>query len=356
MPKIMYYAGIFILVVLIILSLLCVIFLIYRKYRQVIIDKRSAEIVEHGGISELWEIELNGVRQYITIETKDPANPVLLFLYGGPGLAAPFGASSRGLYPEILEQVTAVYWDQRGAGKSLKNTKVSSLTIRQFVDDVLTLSEIIRKKFGQEKIFIFGVSWGTVPALRAVAERPELYHAYFSCGQVTNLILSEQVDYQRLLECAIKKDKEILQEIGSPPYANSADYNKFSAISDRTISKDLIKPNLLTLLSGVLYSPDYSMSDIYNTIFRAQSLNMKKSGLRSEMYTLDFCKEIIHVEIPVYIFNGRYDSTIPMKQTQEYFNRLSAPSKELICMEHSGHIPCTKDMDYAINFMLRKIF
>lgn len=356
-PKIRRYALRVLLTILALLIVVCAAFLVYREFRKSAANTRSAEIVAQGGISEMREIELNGTRQYVFIETQDINNPVMLFLHGGPGLAIPFGASSRGLYPNITEHITAVYLDQRGAGKSYRYTDVPNLTIRQFVDDILELSESLRKEFGQDKIYIAAVSFSTIPALRAVAERPDLFRGYFAQAQVTNVVKQEQNDYERILEQASEKDKETLMAMGPPPYAgiDTPEYKTFSSLSDKTISDKMVQPNLLGIADGALFSPDYSLGDIFDTMLNAQSANFSESGLVNEMYGVDLHTEIPKIDVPIYIFSGLYDTAAPLAVSQEYINALSAPHKELIVMEQSGHILCRDDYEKMESAILERV-
>ena len=74
--------------------------------------------------ASLPAIEMNGSRFHL--ETfGDPANPVIVFLHGGPGgdyrsllrLNEPLGG------PRLSDQHFLVYWDQRGCGLSQRHDK-----------------------------------------------------------------------------------------------------------------------------------------------------------------------------------------------------------------------------------------
>ncbi len=330
------------------LLLVCAVSLLYREYRKSAANAISADIIAGGGISEMREIELNGTRQFAFIESRDTGNPVMLFLHGGPGLAIPFGASSRGLYPNLTDNLTAVFLDQRGAGKSFQHTDIPGLTIRQYVDDIIELSESLIDEFGQEKIYLFAMSYSTIPALRAVAERPDLFSGYFAQAQVTNVVKQELSDYDRIMEQASDKDKETMREIGPPPYAgiNTPEYRTFSSISDKSISAGMVQPDLLKIAEGAMFSPDYSLADFYDTMMRAQAVNFAESGLVDEMYSVDLHTEITEINVPITIFSGIYDTAAPLAVTQEFIEALTAPSKEVVVLEQSGHIICHDD--YAI--------
>lgn len=67
-----------------------------------------------GSISEKIFADIGGVPQGMFIRSADPANPVLLFLHGGPGMPEYFLDE---LHPTGLEsRFTVCWWEQRGAG------------------------------------------------------------------------------------------------------------------------------------------------------------------------------------------------------------------------------------------------
>ncbi|AMP20074.1 hypothetical protein AZF37_01785 [endosymbiont 'TC1' of Trimyema compressum] len=186
-----------------------IIFLAYRKYRQkkIITYTNSNSIIANNGISELRKVVLNNSEQYIYIEATDKNKPVVLFLHGGPGIAYPFGVNSRGIYPEITENAVAVYWDQRGAGKSYnKNVNVADLTIEQIVNDTNALVDYLCKEFNRSKIFIVGASWGTIPAIKLIQQYPQKFYGYIAYAQLLNMDKGDLDTYTWLLE-TIKKKK-----------------------------------------------------------------------------------------------------------------------------------------------------
>ncbi len=340
-----------------IILILVLILLLYRMYRQNEITSLSNKIIDNSGFSELRKIDLNGSEQYIYIEAADKSKPIVLFLHGGPGAPYPFGANSRGLYPKISQNAVAIYWDQRGTGKSFnKSITADELTVEQFVADTNSLVDYLVKEFDRDKIYIVGVSWGTIPALKVVEQNPQKFYAYFAYAQLVNMSQAEIQAYEWMLNTIEnKKSLEKLKEIGSPPYSSKQDIEAFSNIlmNDSEAANKKIdgknSANMLKLLSGVLFSPDYTLSDIWNTMVSANDLNMNQSNLPSEMRKIDFNEEIKVIDVPIYFIHGKHDMIVPFDITFDYYNQLNAPYKDFKVLDKSSHLPSDKDFEIVID-------
>ena len=115
-------------------------------------------------------IEMNGARFHL--ETfGNPANPVIVFLHGGPG------GDYRGLLRmadrhnsySLADQYFLVFWDQRGSGLSQRQGK-DVLTIDTYVNDLHTL---IDRYSPGKKVFLIGESWGAMYATQYINQYPQ---------------------------------------------------------------------------------------------------------------------------------------------------------------------------------------
>ena len=148
-------------------------------------------------VTEKVFADVNGVRQGMFIECAYPARPVLLFLHGG---LPEYFLTDR--YPTGLDDdFTVVWWEQRGTGLSYSPAiPPGTMTLEQFVADTLSVTDYLRNRFNQEKIYLMAHSGGTFIGLQAAARAPERYHAYIGVAQVVDQRRSETLAYDYMLE------------------------------------------------------------------------------------------------------------------------------------------------------------
>ena len=120
--------------------------------------------------ASLPAIEMNGSRFHAQT-FGNPANPVIVFLHGGPGgdyrsllrLADRYNGYS------LPDDYFLVYWDQRGSGLS-KRVNKDELTIATYVNDLNTIAS--RYSPGRP-VYLIGESWGGMFATRYINEFPQ---------------------------------------------------------------------------------------------------------------------------------------------------------------------------------------
>ncbi len=74
-----------------------------------------------------------------------------------------------------------------------------------------------------------------------------------------------------------------------------------------------------------------------------------------QLWDVDFRKQATRLEVPVYFLIGRHDVNAQPKMTEEYFNILTAPHKELIWFERSGHGPWVNKSAKFVDVMVNKV-
>jgi predicted alpha/beta-fold hydrolase len=165
--------------VVVILNTGLIIFSQLTAYTPSIVDENGD--TPENSIAELREIELNGRKQWISLRGWDKTAPVLLFLAGGPGGTQM--AAVRHELAELEKHFVVVNWDQPGSGKSYYATNTQKLTVPTYIEDGHALTEYLKERFSQEKIYLIGESWGSALGIFLVHEYPESYHALIGTGQ-----------------------------------------------------------------------------------------------------------------------------------------------------------------------------
>jgi proline iminopeptidase len=306
----------------------------------------AAQAIAPGGIDVLKTVEIGGIPQWISVRGNNPANPILLFVHGGPG--SPMMPESWTYQKPWEDFFTVVQWDQRGAGKTFSAAKRQpdkSMSIAEMQSDTEHLIELLLRTYGKKKLFLMGHSWGSILGLRVAQHRPDLLYAYIGVGQVVNGERNEVVGYQETLaEAERVGNQEAIRELKAlAPYPKA---NGFTPMKDV-----LTERKWDVALGGMVYgqsksdtskiwamSPDYSDYDL-------ESARLGEMGsvqvLLPEMEKVNF-DGMTKFECPVFIFAGAEDRTTPESVAEKYFESIQAPEKRFFKIERAAHYVVTE--------------
>ena len=200
-----------------------------------------------GSIASLEQVRINGSDQWIEIRAWSPDKPVLLSIPGGPGQSDL--ALSRPTLGTLAKDFVVVSWDQRGIGKSYASFDPKTLTTKQAVADTIALTNYLRKRFDERKIYLFGESGGSVIGVLAVQQHPELYHAWIGSGQMVNPRETDRRIYRDLLAyAATHHDTGLASKLrgyGPPPYGSVYAYGYVMSQYDK-LAGDYTEPKAYT--------------------------------------------------------------------------------------------------------------
>ena len=109
--------------------------------RRIVADLNR--IVAPEGVQEAWAQDAGGIRQWVTARGQDRANPVILFVHGGP--ASPLTPTLWQFSRPLEEYFTVVTYDQRAAGKTFLLNPLAAvagtLQVERYVDDAIAIAE-----------------------------------------------------------------------------------------------------------------------------------------------------------------------------------------------------------------------
>ncbi|HEX6306037.1 MAG TPA: alpha/beta hydrolase [Anaerolineales bacterium] len=312
-----------------------------------------------GSIAELTTVRIGGHDQALMIHAATPDKPVLLYLSGGPGQSDL--AFSRLFFEKLAQDFVVVGWDQRGTGKSYPALDpVSTLTLDRAVSDTIQVTNYLRQRFDEDKIYLLGESWGTTLGVLAVQRRPDLYYAWIGSGQMVSQRVTDQRLYHDMLALAERKgDADLANQMrtyGEPPYADIPYANAFVM----GYYEQLYEP--YTLPQAYLALGEKSGLDPYGVLGSEYNLVEKVNVLRGlmDMFTImypqlqhiDFRQDVPRLEVPVYILDGGAELGARRDLALEWFDQLEAPSKRIFSFENAAHSVAFEQFEQLHSIML----
>jgi pimeloyl-ACP methyl ester carboxylesterase len=294
-------------------------------------------IAAPNGISEAGYVKIGGIDQWIQIRGEDRANPVLLWLNGGPGFST---VPNTYAVRSWEKPFTIVMWDQRGEGETFARSGTSvapTMTIDQMSRDGIEVAEYLRRHLRKDKIILLGHSWGSILGVHMVHARPDLFSAYVGTGQVVNLQKDAQAAYPLLLERARavgnKSAEQQLAAVGPPPYPQASFANHTwvgwgNRLDPRTRPDVLLRSGSLWFVAQLLYQE------------RALSpgATFSQDRMWGEIMSEDLPALGLRFEVPVVFIQGAEDRLTVTALTRDYFDRISAPSKQFVVLPGVGHL------------------
>ncbi|MBQ4396463.1 MAG: alpha/beta hydrolase [Clostridia bacterium] len=315
-----------------------------------VIALRNARYVTHypnliHGVDEGIYLPLGGQEQYVLMTGRDTKNPVILYLHGGP--SSPDAYVTYSFADRLTDQYTFVCWDQRGCGRTYfrnidKDPDNADASFEQALTDLDELVDYLRNRFGQEKVILMGHSYGTILGSRYALAHPEKVSRYIAVAQVVSLEKSDLYSYRDALDKAKK--------VGDDTAALEAAY--------QTVTDNPSLVNLMALRREVspyhpaavadkstwyaVTSPYFGMDD-FRWFLRQLGDMDDYFALNRQLfdYTQNFDAEQdgMTYQMPVTFLSGSDDWICPVDSVKNYYDAITAPSKELRLIDGCGHSP-----------------
>lgn len=315
-------------------------------------NKARKQIIESSEISEVREVNLGGFPQKIMLDGKKKSNPVVICLHGGPGSPIPFSVGSRGMFPEITEKLTLVCWDQLGCG--VNNRPIDdSFKIESFVEMTRDLVKETQTLFPDNKLYLFGVSWGSMLAALTAAEEAPLIDGAVTYGQVLwDMTFNEEV-YGALENSKMPagKKKKLAEMKKNHSTQNAMEIMGYiRKYTEGYICKSGKGLPVGAMLSGLFGSPDYRLKD-----FKAVMINgyMKNRSLIKELLELDLRDTISKIRIPYKIIQGDTDIVTSTKTIEGFLSESKNENIRFVKIKNSGHMPGAEAMERIIEEIVK---
>ncbi len=267
-------------------------------------------------------IPIGGIQQYLSIKGKDSSLPLLLFLHGGPGGSVMHYADR--FTRKLQDHFLVVQWDQRETAETLRaNPSNAPLSLKIFQDDCHEMVTKLLEKFGREKLYLVGHSWGTALGFHMARNYPHLLYAYIPIGAMVDQLQSERIAIEAMMGKAAKEhNKHALEELNKicVPFENGEQlyWHRKWLLAMSGSRKELSRDYVEEWASRWLH--------VFN-----------------EASKEDLVETTPAIGCPVYFFAGRTDYQTNSGLVEKYYHMLNAPQKGFYWFERSGHaIPTTE--------------
>jgi pimeloyl-ACP methyl ester carboxylesterase len=269
----------------------------------------------------------------------------------------------RAIFHDLEEDFVVVAWDQRGVGKSYEALDpAATLTLDRAVTDAIEVTNYLRQRFAEEKIYLAGVSWGSTLGVLAVQRSPELFHAWIGSGQMVSQRETDQRLYTELLALADERGDAALrgqlEAYGAPPYQDLMAYvfvmGYYEALTpDYTPSSGYLERGRAANLGpwGVL-AREYNLVEKVNVM---RGFMDEASLMYPQLQGLDFRRDVPRLDVPVYIFDGEAELTARRDLAWEWFDMLDAPSKQMFTFAGASHTVAMEQVDEFHRILLETI-
>lgn len=264
---------------------------------------------------------------------------ILLFVHGGPGIPdIPF---SRKFDELLVDNFICIHYDQRGIGKSISNFSIDQISIKDNVSDLLEISNQLRQKFKDKRIFLVGHSWGTLISFLALNENPNAFDYYIGISQIVNLKESDKIsfDFTELKSNelndteAINFHKKFNRNNYTLDHKNLIEQRGYLNKFGGRFFDNSIKSKLTDL---AISSPEYSLHELIFTKITASFLDQK---LYQKMTEINLNLIAKNITTPTIFIFGKQDFNTPSILANELLINLKSKEKKLIIFDKSGHLP-----------------
>jgi pimeloyl-ACP methyl ester carboxylesterase len=310
-------------------------------------------------IDEEHFIPIGGIEQWVTIKGDSCANPVILFIHGGPG--DPLSPYADSVYGAWAKDFTLVQWDQRGSGMTFgRNPPApgSTLTIDRMTEDGVQVASYLTRHLGQRKVILMGSSWGSILAVHMVKARPDLFYAYVGASQMVSYRENQSASYTKVLALARaandQKTIATVEALGPPPWTNPRNFGILRrAIRKYEAQTTIPAPQSWWVPAAAYATPEeqanYEGGEDFSYL---QFVGLKGDGMFSGV---ELPKLGTTFDVPVFFIQGSEDILTAPDVTKRYFESISAPQKAFVLVPQAGHDPNVPMVDAEYKIIRERI-
>jgi pimeloyl-ACP methyl ester carboxylesterase len=316
-------------------------------------------------VSELFYVESEGAKMPVLVEGNTASKVLIVFVHGGPGGTA-IGFQNDAYISKYLEQPYAVaYWDQRAAGGS-QGSFTPKLKIEQYANDLKKVIQVLKFRYGSDsKVFLLAHSFGglVAPAFLTDGNNQEMVQGWINIAGAHNYILNDSLTRAYLISFG---KSQIAAGIHASEWQTVVD-DAEKAVPDFTLKTsrtlNLHASEVEAYIDDIETIPGTGIKDFLLGDKEAFSLFWTLSNAGSTVVS-DFPKDLMYcqysdklhlIKLPLICITGKYDFTVPRGLADEVMTKAGSVKKNLVILNHSGHICMNNEPDLLYENILKFI-
>ncbi|MBR4223298.1 MAG: alpha/beta hydrolase, partial [Oscillospiraceae bacterium] len=302
------------------------------------------------GIDQSEYLKIGGQEQYVLTMGKDKSNPVIIYLHGGP--SSPDSYVTYWFADHLMDKYTFVCWDQRGCGRTyFRNEALPNYEgVDTALSDLDELVDIVRSRFGKQKVIIMGFSYGSLLGTKYVQLHPEKVSAYVGIGQCINN------DGKYEYDDAVAQAKALGDSTDELDKAYKAFTEHRDVETEMALRNAETKYHTPAIADNsaiwAVFSPYFGCDDmrwlIIQMTYDTQKYVALNRKLMDAVVKFDIYEQPKTYEMPVFFISGGDDWVSPAGLAEEYAEKIKAPDSAYISIEGCGHgVQYTKPKEFA---------
>jgi pimeloyl-ACP methyl ester carboxylesterase len=287
-------------------------------------------------IDKTITLDINGSRQRIRVCAAGTGLPPLLIVQGGPGLPLLHEVPKFQRLLHLENDFLVGYWEQRGCGNASQND-AQSVSLPQQVDDLRTVLRWLHAET-QQRVLMFGISWGATIVLQAV--EPDRVTSVVGISPDLQTASSDAATYAFLQKQALRADRRRVgrrvMRLGRPPYVDPAEFQRRARLlADLgTIERDKSFSGLLReLLVGLVRT-----YGVVGGVRALRNMNTVQRKLLPEIAALDLFTNPPRVTVPVHYVFGEQDALTTVSVVTELPAAIAARNSTVLRVPDAGHM------------------
>jgi pimeloyl-ACP methyl ester carboxylesterase len=289
-------------------------------------------------IDKTITLDINGSRQSIRLCAARTGLPPLLIVQGGPGLPLLHEVAKFQRRLNLENDFLVGYWEQRGCGNTSRND-AQSVSLPQQVDDLRSVLRWLHAET-QQRVLMFGVSWGATIVLQAVEHESDHVTSVVAISPDLQTTGSDAGAYAFLQEQALRAERRgvgrRVMKLGRPPYLDLAEFQRRARLL-----ADLGTIERKRSFSGLLRELLFGLMRTYGVVGAVRALrnmNIVQRKLLPDIAALDLFAHPPRVTVPVHYVFGEQDALTSVSVVTELPALIAPRNSTGLRVPNAGHM------------------